>query len=448
MIDRIPEQVFDKTANPPLAEYLISFRPDRRETLNTYNQTFLEFMRVRDGLQIRYDNGEFGGLGNIVTKINAGQTPTTFEANLMRDFRTLVDGEIVRFSHRNLLIANHVRDLQDQLANGYPLLPVQNDAITAYHEGQFNSITIADRELLPYEIRLQRYIYPAGEGDSRVILTSGVRTEPLIRFLSSQINREERSALPTFTRLQDLRRRRDVLFSQSTPYLDGEKDIRHDQIQADAFFNDQNQMFKDTIIRNWLNGENLAQSGLVLNIPREMRRDSRWWLFLPFLIPIPLLVQLNNAPCSGTGGELAFGVFSADPRGNFEEGANAQTIGYFLAGIPQNEARMDTDPEMRTALARISVEKPGYYEQAQGLMHEDHVKVAQRMRGDDIDSPWVDHQGFKGEKLLPNCLSPQQVDERVNTILERRNNPQWWDGIAEKAEAALRWLPKFSVHLR
>ena len=97
---------------------------------------------------------------------------------------------------------------------------------------------------------------------------------------------------------------------------------------------------------------------------------------------------------------------------------------------------------------KVKAEKPGYYEQAQGLMHADHVRVAQRMRGDSVDSPWVDHQGFFGEKLLPSCLSPEQVDERVNTILDRRNNPQWWHGIAEKAEAALRWLPKFSVHLR
>ena len=446
MVDRIPEQVFGRL---PLAEAprVLANRPTRQETINTYNNVMQRFMGRREVLRSRYARDEFSGLSTIVNKNNSGEAIAPGELQLMRDFGTLIHGEIAAFSRRNLNLANYMERTEQREADEGTLNSWDFSDRANYQKGRFDLI-YGGSHPLHQDVTTQRYTAPAGKDQERVGLRSGARVDGLIRMLDEEISTTVIRDDETRARVNQYRHERDVLWTQSRPYWDDNNGIASAQRNLDAYYADRNPMLTDNILRNWLNGEKLGKEGLILTIPGEARRDRRWWLLVPLLLPLPLLTHINTAPCANTGGDLFVGNFHNDPRGNSEEGANAQTVGYFLAGIKQDEARADTDPQMHAALDKVKTEEPGYYEEAQRIMHEDHVQAARRMRVDNVDSPWLTHQGFETTQLLPSCLSPEQVDAQVNTVLDRRNNPQWWHGAQNAAESVIRWLPKFSINVR
>lgn len=445
--DRLPEQVFGRL---PLAENprTLEVRPSRNETIAVYNDVMGRLMTRREVELGRFQTGAFDGLRDIVIKNNKREPLTQAELQLMRDFGTLVHSEIARFSRANLNLASHIEDLEYWEAEGEGFSTDDVDVREAYQRGQFDAVVGTDHPV-NQDILVARFVNPAGK-DENFSIRNGLRVDGLIRLLDEEIATTRITGEDARVRVNNFRHQRDVLWTQSRAHLDDSPAIAENQLQLDAFLDDRNPMFHDNILRNWLNAENIATNGRILMIRREQRRYG--WGCLPLLLPLPLIIpiltHINTSPCANTGGDLELGVFDIDPRGNYEDGANAQTMGYHLAKINQKEARSDTDPQMHAALAQVEIDHPGYLTEGQDVMHEDHVRAAARLVGHSVTTPFVSHEGFRSQLILPNCLSPEQVHEEVMRRLDRRNNPQWWHPIVDTANAVLKWLPKPSIFLR
>src|SRR3989344_1837451 len=445
MEERFPEQIF-RSYEFLEAPRLIS-RPTRMQTLNAYNQTFRDLMSVRTMLERRYASGEFDALGTVQENIKNGLDLNPYQQSLIRDSRTLLDANAAFYGRRNLNQADYVNTINQYEARNRTLTDFQRNVRKNYQAGDFHLNNWFFNDSLSPWISTDRFVVPVKDGDKDFAIIDGARVEGMIRFLDQQIH----EAGSNLDLANNLRQRRDILYTQSSAIFENVDSVFHARNQLEAYYKSIDPQRREDIFPDWFNGEYILRQIRVLNIPPDPRGRNRWPLALPLLIPflIPVCVGLNlsTSPCYGTGGSIHLEVFTpSETKGIYIEGANARQVAYHRLGIPQSEERSDDDWQLNMEVDRLKSEEQDYYNVYIELANRDYIQTAQRIRGDHEDTPWIfKASDFSPRQVLASCLSPQLRDQRTKDALERANNPQWWHPMADFFTSVRKAIPDLNI---
>lgn len=446
MIDRLPEQVFQRPALTE-APQTLAIRPERNEVITTYNHVFDNFMVRRTILLRSFNNGEFSSLGQISAKSRSGQVLDDAETALIRDYATLLDAQAAFYGRRNVNAANLVRDINIRESQGYSPTDPEITSRNSYQAGDFYQIPDSQvSHPIRGGITEDRFELPVRDGDKPFAIFDGAPVEGMIRFIDQELTRE--LAQDNYGMVQNLRRQRDVLYTSSTQiYSDEASPVFKARNEYESYMHSIDEMRKEWILPDWLNAENVLRERRVLNIPQQ-RGSNRWATgCLPLLIPLPIILCLGlnvySHPCAGTGGELRLEVF--DSQGNNDNsvrGSIEREMAALAMGEDQSVFRYKDDAALVRQIDEIRASRPSYYRHYIDIAESDYLETGQRFKGVRDESPWIRGTDFSPRESLGSCLGPEVRDERANTEVERENNPQWYHPIQRTAENFRRFLPR------
>ena len=296
-----------------------------------------------------------------------------------------------------------------------------------------------------------RYEIPVTDHGVDFAVADGAPVEGMINLIDAEITQlRTRWGVADRDRLLAQRRRaRDVLFTQSTQiFSDPKTPVFHARNQYESYMHSIDALRREWILPDWLRAETVLQERRVLNVPQE-RGSRRWIGGLPFviLLPIPICLGLNTilnqSPCRGTDGDLSspgFEVFDAGTEKASVKGAIDRELGYLEMDKPQTFFMRADNIALIEAVDRVRNNRPEVYQAYHEYAAKDYQRTAQNIRGDQDESPWVGATDFDTRDILASCSTPEHRMKKAEKVVERKNNPQWWYGVADAVGALRRFF--------
>lgn len=440
MAEKLPYLVFDSPLiAPPLTEApsLLGARPSRETTINAYNKSLALLLQRQQIVEQRRLVGGFNTLGLIAEKSETGGTLTVDEIALVRDFRTLIDANDAKYGRRNLNAARHIETYREAEAKGMALNPQEEKLRLNYQSGNFHLILSEDHPL-DRRSSIDRFVVPIRKGDKTFAFIDGAPVDGLIRELDRRIaEAKERGDLYWFEKsliLNNLRHKRDVLYTSSSPLVKDNNTLTHARKQYEAWLKSEHPLLSEWEKPDWYKSELMLRDRRVLDLQRKGR--NRWPLLLliplaalpllwpkapaPVILPAPVTVNAN--PCFDVaGGQLRIEAFdlTKDPNPSIR-GANQREMAYQRSGLSQQEFKPSSDAELIAKVAAIEAQDPGYAGAYLQIAEQDELQTAQRIRGDQSDNPWLEGTDFaKGQKVVASCLSPEQRAQKAMEVISQ-----------------------------
>lgn len=425
---RIPETVFTPAwlrENPRRLNETIT----RAELIDTFNEVFSRFQVVGNILERRYQEGGFGVLVEVAQALQEGRPLSFPQQQLADDYKTYLDYRDLFFGRGNVNAADYVIGLDLLEEGGQVLTDEQGLNRQSYRNGLFREIPGIDRRL-SLEVATARFIIPTHDvtNDESFATPLGIPVWGMLRFIDRELtdlSTQDLRFATTLRRAQirrdisSRRRERDVLFTSSQP-LELEAKELHALKEHQAFVDSLDPRKRETILLDWLNGENVLENYWQLNIPDERPNvRDRWGVGCwPLLLPVPLLlccvvpfvpgVEIRHDVCPD-GVRPMFQVF--DTGSSQEPSIEGSLVARYWQLVQQetlSRYREFDDPQLWDGAQKIRRDNTMQYQAFQNYFMEDALDVKERITRERDGDPFMLADDYGPRFVVATCENFEQ----------------------------------------